>query len=83
MRFSEPVLRNFTEHLLAYAIGRRAEYYDQPTVRAIVKQARRQENRFSAFVIGVVNSAAFQMVRADVVPSENTSLGHPANDSRR
>ena len=29
----------FTENLMAYALGRRVEYYDQPTVRAIVREA--------------------------------------------
>ena len=64
---SESVIRNFTENLMAYAIGRRVEYYDQPTVRAIVKKAAQNGNRFSAFVFGIVNSPAFQMARAEPV----------------
>jgi hypothetical protein len=64
---SESVIRNFTEHLMAYAIGRRVEYYDQPAVRAIVKKAAQNGNRFSAFVLGIVNSPAFQMARAEPV----------------
>ena len=35
---SESVIRNFTDNLMAYALGRRIEYYDQPTVRAIVEE---------------------------------------------
>jgi hypothetical protein len=73
MRFSEPMLRNFTEHLLAYALGRRAEAYDQPTVRAIVKRAHQNNDRFSAFVLGVVTSPAFQMIRAEPLPASNRS----------
>ena len=34
-------LRTFTENLMAYALGRRVEHYDMPTVRAIVRDARR------------------------------------------
>jgi hypothetical protein len=64
---SESVIRNFTDNLMAYAIGRRIEYYDQPTVRAIVKKAAQNGNRFSAFVLGIVNSPAFQMARAEPV----------------
>ena len=30
-----PLVRTFTENLMAYALGRRVEYFDQPTVRAI------------------------------------------------
>jgi mono/diheme cytochrome c family protein len=61
----ESVIRNFTENLLAYAIGRRVEYYDQPAIRAVVKKASANGNRFSSFVLGIVNSAAFQMAKAE------------------
>jgi hypothetical protein len=50
---------------MAYALGRRVEYYDQPTVRAIAKKAAQNGNKFSSFVLGVVNSAAFQMAKAE------------------
>ena len=62
---SDTVIRNFTENLLSYAIGRRVEYYDQPSIRAIVKKASQNGNRLSSFVLGIVNSAAFQMARAE------------------
>src|SRR4029450_4408918 len=35
-----PLVRTFTENLMAYALGRRVEYYDQPAVRAIAKAAQ-------------------------------------------
>jgi hypothetical protein len=64
---SESMIRNFTENLMSYAIGRRVEYFDQPAVRAIVKKAAQNDNHFSSFVLGVVNSAAFQMSQAEPV----------------
>ena len=64
---SESVIRNFTDNLMSYAIGRRIEYYDQPAVRAIVKKAAVNGNKFSSFVLGVVNSPAFQMSTAEAV----------------
>jgi len=64
---AEPVIRNFTENLMSYALGRRIEYYDGPTVRAIVRKAAQNDYRFSSFVVGIVNSAAFQMSKADPV----------------
>lgn len=70
---AESVIRNFTENLMAYALGRRVEYYDQPTVRAIVKKAAQNGNRFSSFVLGVVNSPGFQMARAE--PVLTTEIG--------
>lgn len=65
-----PLLRTFTENLLAYALGRRAEYFDQPTIRAIVKAAEANNYRLSSFVLGVVASDAFRMKRADVEVTE-------------
>ena len=59
-----PLVRTFTHNLLAYAAGRRVEYYDQPTVRAIVRGAEASDYRMSAFILGVVKSDAFQMQRA-------------------
>ena len=56
-----PLLRVFTENLMAYALGRRVEYYDQPRVREIVREAEEAEYRMSAFILGVARSAAFQM----------------------
>ena len=61
-----PLLRNFTQNLLAYAIGRRVEYFDQPTVRQIVRDAERDGYRMSSFILGVVKSDPFQMMRAEV-----------------
>ena len=68
---SDTVIRNFTENLLAYAIGRRVEYYDQPSIRAIVKKAASNGNRFSSYVLGIVNSPAFQMAKAE--PARTTA----------
>jgi hypothetical protein len=51
---------SFTERLLTYALGRRLTTADMPAVRAVVKSAERDGNRMSAFVLGVVRSAAFQ-----------------------
>jgi mono/diheme cytochrome c family protein len=59
---SDQVVTTVTEKLLTYALGRGLEYYDAPTVRAIVREARRQDYRFtSGLIMGIVNSAPFQM----------------------
>jgi hypothetical protein len=65
LKRQEVVLRTFTENLLAYALGRRVEAYDMPTVRAVVRDAGPVNNRFSAYVLGIVRSPAFQMSRAE------------------
>jgi len=59
-----PLVRNFTEHLLSYAIGRPAEYLDQPTVRAIASAAAENDYRMTSFILGVVESDLFQMRQA-------------------
>ncbi len=59
----EVFYRIFTTNLMAYGLGRRVEYYDMPTVRAITRDAAENEYRFSSFVLGVVNSPAFQTTR--------------------
>ena len=63
MLLSEPdrFPRTVTEKLLAYALGRRLEYYDRPAVRTIVREAAREDYRWSAIVLGIVKSPAFQM----------------------
>ncbi|NKB33842.1 MAG: DUF1592 domain-containing protein [Pseudomonadales bacterium] len=49
-----------TEKLMTYALGRRVEYYDQPIVRQIVRDAAEEEYSWSAIVLGIVNSPAFK-----------------------
>lgn len=65
-----PLVRNFTENLMAYALGRRVEEFDQPAVRAVVRDAERKNYKFSAFVMGVVNSKAFRSKRAESVSAD-------------
>lgn len=62
----ETVLRTFTEYLVTYALGRRVEHTDMPQVRAIVREAGKNGYKFSSFVLGVVQSPAFQKARAPV-----------------
>ena len=70
-----PLLRTFTENLLSYALGRRVEYQDQPTVRAIVRAAEAEDYRMSSFFVGVVTSDAFRMKQAVAAASEGESSG--------
>ncbi len=60
----EVFYRIFTENMLAYALGRRVEYFDMPAVREITRDASEEEYRLSAFVLGIVNTPAFRSSRA-------------------
>ena len=58
-RRPEQFSHTLVEKLMTYALGRRVEYYDQPTIRAIVRQASEADYSWSSLVMGVVNSPAF------------------------
>jgi hypothetical protein len=62
--------------LLAYALGRRAEYFDQPLIRAIARNAEKDDYRMSSFILGVVKSDAFRMKRAEPV-TETAAVAEP------
>lgn len=62
-----PMVRAFTENMMAYALGRRVEDFDQPTIRAIAREAAANDYRISSVIMGVVNSSAFRSKRADPV----------------
>jgi len=47
--------------LLTYGLGRPLSYQDMPTVRIIVRRAAADRNRFSSLILGVIESAPFQM----------------------
>ena len=51
--------RTLTEKLLAYALGRRLDYYDRPTVRRIVREAAGDHYRWSSLILGIVKSPTF------------------------
>jgi hypothetical protein len=58
-------LLSFTESLMTYAIGRRVEHFDLPAVRAITSRASTEDYKMSSFILGVINSDAFQMSRME------------------
>ncbi len=51
--------RTVTEKLMAYALGRRLEYYDRPAVRKIVRDAAANDYRWSSLILGIVESPTF------------------------
>jgi cytochrome c551/c552 len=57
----EQFVRTMTRMLMTYALGRETQYYDMPVIRTIERDSSRQNYRFSALVLGIVNSPPFQM----------------------
>jgi hypothetical protein len=58
--YSPRFVETLTERLMTYALGRGVKYYDMPTVRKITADAAAKGNRFSAIVLGIVESPVFQ-----------------------
>jgi len=56
-------VNTFTEKLLTYALGRGVEYYDEPAIRKIIREAAPGQNRWSAIILGIAKSTPFQMRR--------------------
>ena len=56
-------VRTLTEKLMTYALGRGLQHYDMPVVRAIVRKAEKQNYRFSALIMGIVDEHAVSDAR--------------------
>ena len=75
-----PLMRSFTQNLMAYALGRRVEWYDAPTVRRIELAARTNNYRLNDFIFGVVKSDAFRMRKVVAEqPTKTAPASSPAS----
>ena len=59
--------RTLAKNLMAYALGRRIEYYDMPTIREMEHTAGQHGDRISHYILGIVKSPAFRMSRGVAV----------------
>ncbi len=69
-------MQTFTERFLMYALGRTIDYRDMPAVRKIVRNAAKDDYRFSSLVWQIVTSEPFLMRQAPespVVTAQNTA----------
>ena len=62
--YDDQFVRTLTEKLMSYALGRPLEYFDQPTVRKIVRDAEDGGYRWSSIFVGIAKSPAFLMRRS-------------------
>src|SRR5436305_5570973 len=76
LRRPELFVTTLTENLVTFALGRGVEYYDAPAVRKIVRDAGKDEYRFSSLILGIVKSAPFQMRRAEVTTVAGKTADH-------
>jgi hypothetical protein len=71
LKHREAFLRTFAENFYAYGLGRILDYRDQPQVRSIVARAAKRGDRFSEYVLGIVESPAFTERGLPAVPVHN------------
>ncbi len=64
MKRPVPLVRQFTNSMMAYAIGRPMQYFDQPTIRQITRTAESNGYTMSSFIMGIVTSEPFRMRQA-------------------
>jgi hypothetical protein len=79
----EPLLRSFTQNLMAYALGRRLEPSDQPAVRRVVARAAQKGYRLEEFVVGVVQSEAFRQRRVPRAAVTDRGAAAPTGTSQQ
>ena len=71
------LIRQFTENLLTYALGRRVTPEDQPTIRNIVEKSKKDNHRISSLILGIVLSDEFRKKKATVnIETINAKMGH-------
>jgi len=61
LKYSPQFVRMITEKMMTYGLGRGVEYYDMPVIRSIVRDADKNNDKFTAILMGVIKSAPFQM----------------------
>ncbi len=79
MRRPTTILRSFAQNLMAYAIGRRVEYFDQPAIRRIEAAAGKKDHRLTEYVVGVVKSDPFRLRRVPDTAVEPRSSASPSS----
>jgi hypothetical protein len=66
-------VEGMTSKLLMYALGRNVQYFDQPTIRMIARDAARENYTFGALVFGVVNSVPFHSRMTQPAPESQSA----------
>jgi hypothetical protein len=61
LTYSPQFVRTITEKMMTFAIGRGVEYSDMPVIRSIVRDVQKNDNKLSAILMGIIESAPFQM----------------------
>jgi hypothetical protein len=84
LRQPEQFASTVADRMLTYALGRGLEPYDAPAIRKIVRDAARDDYRWSSLIIATVDSVPFRMRRAETPdqPEDATTVGDRRRDNR-
>jgi hypothetical protein len=82
LTYKQSFLRNATQRMLTYALGRGMEYEDMPLVRQVQAEAAKDDFRFHSLVKAVVQSEAFlNNAKLESVESETTEAVGMVSDT--
>ena len=77
LRRPEIFVGTVAEKLLTYALGRGLEYYDAPAIRAVTRDAARNDYAFASLILGIAKSVPFQMRTASAADTRAASASLP------
>ncbi|HZL58048.1 MAG TPA: DUF1592 domain-containing protein [Bryobacteraceae bacterium] len=60
-KYRDEFISTFTEKMMTYALGRGLESYDRPAIRAIMRDAAKQNDTIPSLIESIVKSPQFQM----------------------
>jgi hypothetical protein len=69
LRHQDQYLRNITQALMTYALGRGIDYGDMPMVRSVLRTAAHDDYRFKSLIEAIVMSDLFRMNTTTPAPS--------------
>jgi mono/diheme cytochrome c family protein len=75
-------VETFTSKLLTYGLGRELEYYDEPAIRKIIRDAAANDYRWSSIILGIVRSTPFQMSIVKSSGAQMTAANSAENQKR-
>lgn len=71
----DAIVRNITEKLMTYALGRSLDFFDDRPIQKIVTDAAHDENRFHSLIKGIIKSDPFLFQRGTSGPK--VAKGNP------
>ena len=66
---SSDLAEQFTRKMLAYALGRQLEYYDEATVQELKAELEAEDRRLKALIHAIVRSDTFLVKQGPQQPS--------------